>query len=36
VTYFVPGTHLANPSSIDIEMPAPGPDEGAPAQITIP
>jgi tripartite ATP-independent transporter DctM subunit len=36
VTSFVPGTHLANPASIDIQMPAPEPDEGAPAQINIP
>ncbi len=35
VTYFIPGTHLGDPSSIDIQI-APEPDEGAPAQITIP
>jgi tripartite ATP-independent transporter DctM subunit len=36
VTYFVPGNHLASPSTVDFQMPAPEPDGGAPAQINIP
>src|SRR5262249_16821420 len=33
VTYFVPGNTAGKAPSIDIQMPAPEPDEGAPAQI---
>ncbi len=36
VTSFVSKVHLGSPSTIDIQMPAPEPDEGAPAQINIP
>jgi len=35
VTSFVSKVHRGNPSTIDIQMPAPEPDEGAPAQINI-
>ena len=35
VTYFVPGTQVGKSPNIDIQMPAPEPDEGAPAQINI-
>jgi TRAP-type mannitol/chloroaromatic compound transport system permease large subunit len=35
VTNFINRAHLGTPSNIDIQMPAPEPDEGAPAQINI-
>ncbi len=35
VTSFVSKVHLGSPSKIDIQMPAPEPNEGAPAQINI-
>jgi hypothetical protein len=35
VTDFLPRHVAGNPSTIEQEMPAPAPDEGAPAQIDI-